>query len=183
MLISSKSPKLLMQDPCPLTSPRLGRMIRSDACPVFLCIGTDRIIGDALGPMVGSILEKEACSHLPVYGTLQQTVHALNLDHILPAIKKKHPGQLIIAIDASLGTPETIGTIWLRPHGLQPGAGVSKNLPSAGDLSITGIVGSESTHPYLDLQTTRLSTVASMAERIATIILEVYKKQAENPQA
>jgi putative sporulation protein YyaC len=179
MLFSSKNMNLSSSEPCPLTAVCLKDLIdarsATDLSPVILCIGTDRIIGDALGPMVGSILQKEAGESLSVYGTLPHTVHAMNLDRVLPAIKEKHPGQLMIAVDASLGTPENIGTIWIRPHGLKPGAGVSKNLPCAGDIAITGIVGRESSRPYLDLQTTRLATVAEMAERIAECVLMVCK--------
>jgi putative sporulation protein YyaC len=46
-------------------------------------------------------------------------------------------------------------------------------LPSAGDISITGVVNEESVHPYLALQTSRLSSVAKMAEKIADCLEEV----------
>ena len=56
---------------------------------------------------------------------------------------------------------------------LYPGAGVCKNLPGVGDIAITGIANSESTRPFLDLQTARLSTVSAMADRICGCILDV----------
>ena len=59
--------------------------------PVILCIGTDRMIGDSLGPLVGSLLARKRKARLLVYGTLSQPVHALNLDETLNEIKKKHP--------------------------------------------------------------------------------------------
>lgn len=107
--------------------------------PVILCIGTDRIIGDCLGPLAGSMLKKAAGENLAVYGTLENTVHALNLQKINQEIKKKHHGQIIIAIDASLGSYERVGSIFVRPGCLKPGAGVRKNLPDVGDVAITGI--------------------------------------------
>ena len=132
--------------------------------PVILCIGTDRLIGDSLGPLTGSLLQRAHCP-LPVYGTLAQPVHALNLADFLAEIRRMHPNRPVIAIDASLGPDSRIGCLTLRPHGLQPGAGVS----------ITGITGPNSRQPYLSLQTARLATVMAMAEEICACILQVGK--------
>lgn len=140
--------------------------------PVILCIGTDRLIGDSLGPMVGSLLVRSGCP-FPVYGTLASPVHALNLAERTAELKERHPFAPVIAIDASLGPGHRIGCISLRPHGLQPGAGVNKRLATAGDISITGITNADSLQPYLSLQTARLSTVMEMAEEICACILRI----------
>ena len=105
--------------------------------------------------------------------TLDHTVHALNLPETCDHIKKKHHGSIVIAVDASLGSCEHIGSVFLRMGCLYPGAGVCKNLPGVGDIAITGIANSESTRPFLDLQTARLSTVSAMADRICGCILDV----------
>lgn len=139
--------------------------------PVILCVGTDRIIGDCLGPLVGTALERSAGGRLPVYGTLRAPVHALNLPETISRIKKKHPDRIIIAVDASLGDFRQIGSVFIRPGRLRPGSGVFKNLPEIGDITITGIANSESSRPYLDLQTARLSTVSAMADTISCCIL------------
>jgi putative sporulation protein YyaC len=167
----------LPDEPQPLTVSLLHAALQKFAWlpgpPVVLCIGTDRIPGDCLGPLVGTMLCRTAGAEMPVYGTLDQTVHALNLPEISAQIKKKHPGQPVIAVDASLGDIEMTGTVLLRPGSLCPGSGVNKVLPLAGDLSITGIVNTETCHPYLDLQTTRLSTVYAMAEYIVSCLTAV----------
>lgn len=174
MLAVLKNP--VRNSPHTLELPYLQNLIHTfsqeDISPVILCIGTDRIIGDCLGPLVGTLLKREAGEKLAIYGTLQETVHALNLPETIVQIKKKHPGRLVIAVDASLGAPENIGSVFVRPWGLKPGAGVAKDLPVAGDIAITGIVGRESCRPYLDLQTARLSTIASMADTICDCILQ-----------
>ena len=46
---------------------------------VFLCIGSDRVTGDCLGPFVGQKLSSCSTPDFTVYGTLFQPVHALNL--------------------------------------------------------------------------------------------------------
>ncbi|NSJ87437.1 DUF1256 domain-containing protein [Blautia hansenii] len=51
---------------------------------VILCIGSDRITGDSLGPLVGHSLSRFSLPHARVYGTLDRPVHALNLSHDHP---------------------------------------------------------------------------------------------------
>ena len=106
---------------------------------------------------------------------MAQPVHALNLTDFLAEIRRTHPNSPVIAIDASLGPDSRIGCLTLRPHGLQPGAGVHKRLAPAGDISITGITGPNSRQPYLSLQTARLATVMEMAEEICACILQIGK--------
>lgn len=147
--------------------------------PVFLCIGSDRVTGDALGPLVGSRLAQYE-AHPPcgskktgieVYGTLALPVHALNLNEILHHIREYHPDNPVVAIDASLGVRDHVGYLTVGKGSLSPGAGVNKNLANAGDIFITGIVGPAGPFSHFTLQTTRLSTVISMAETITKGIL------------
>ena len=49
----------------------------------FACIGTDRSTGDALGPLVGQRLLKLGFDRTPVIGTLEEPLHALNLEERL----------------------------------------------------------------------------------------------------
>ena len=53
---------------------------------MFLCIGTDRATGDALGPLVGSYLLKNGLEN--VYGTVDEPVHAENLRYYIEFINK-----------------------------------------------------------------------------------------------
>ena len=133
---------------------------------VFLCIGTDRVTGDCLGPFVGQKLSSCSTPDFTVYGTLFQPVHALNLTAMYSFIRKRHPGALIIAIDASLGQKKHLGYVTIADGALYPGAGVQKELPPVGDIHITGIVNIAGVLEQLTLQTTRLSTVISLADTI-----------------
>ena len=78
---------------------------------VFLCIGTDRITGDCLGPWVGQLLSPHIPSDFFVYGTLSFPVHALNLVDTWNYIQHRHPKGLIIAVDASLGQKKHLGYV------------------------------------------------------------------------
>lgn len=136
---------------------------------VILCIGTDRATGDCLGPLVGDHLQ-QAIPELPVYGSLKDPVHALNLEHTIKTIYKTHDHPFIIAIDASLGVQEHVGYATLSPTPLKPGKGVNKNLPAIGNLSITGIVNVAGFPNSILLQSTRLHTVVTLANCISNAI-------------
>lgn len=135
---------------------------------VILCIGTDRATGDSLGPLIGYKLMNLNLKHVTIFGTLEDPVHAKNLHEIIHLIEEYHSDALIIAIDASLGRPENVGSITLGEGSIKPGSGVQKNLPEIGDLHITGIVNLSSFMNMSILQNTRLSTVMKMADMIAS---------------
>lgn len=138
---------------------------------VFLCIGTDRLTGDCLGPYVGKELLSHSTGRIHVYGTLKDPVHALNLEAVSSMIKRLHPNALVIAIDASLGQKKHLGYVTIGNGSLYPGAAVQKNLPPVGDIHITGIVNTSGMMEHLILQTTRLSTVIALADAITEGIL------------
>lgn len=133
---------------------------------VFLCIGSDRATGDCLGPIIGYKLEKQPYFHYKVYGTLEEPVHAKNLQETIATIYKTYKDAFIIAIDASLGQSNHVGYITVGEGPLKPGAGVDKDLPFVGDVFITGIVNFSGMLDHMLLQTTRLNVVMSLADYI-----------------
>ncbi|MCI8372621.1 MAG: spore protease YyaC [Lachnospiraceae bacterium] len=141
---------------------------------VILCIGTDRVTGDSLGPLIGYKLSRINLDRIYVYGTLDCPVHAQNLDETLAIIHEEHPNIPIIAIDASLGNKKHLGYITLGKGPLLPGAGVNKDLTAVGDICITGIVNTSGLLEHMLLQTTRLSTVMNLADCIAKAIHFAY---------
>ena len=132
---------------------------------VILCIGTDRVTGDALGPLVGHQLYTSANNFI-IYGNLEHPVHAINLAETMERIYQKYEDPYVIAIDASLGTKEHIGYVTLRQGPLKPGQGIAKNLPEIGDISITGIVNLSGRPGAFLLQNTRLCTVMKLVDCI-----------------
>lgn len=133
---------------------------------VFLCIGSDRATGDSLGPIIGYKLSELKYRNYMIYGTLDEPVHAKNLQETIQKIKDLHRNAIIIAIDASLGNSNHVGFITVGEGPLRPGAGVSKDLPAVGDLFITGIVNFSGLLDNMLLQTTRLNTVMKLADCI-----------------
>jgi len=132
---------------------------------ILMCIGTDRSTGDCLGPLVGSKLTCDQ-DFFQVYGTLDQPVHAGNLQEYMEEIQSKYNQPFIIALDACLGNMDSVGCITIGEGSLQPGAGVNKSLPRVGDMHITGIVNVGGFMEYLVLQNTRLNLVMKIANTI-----------------
>lgn len=149
---------------------------------VLLCIGTDRSTGDCLGPLVGTKLASAHQETFYVYGTLEHPVHATNLKAKLAEIYREHRNPVLVAVDASLGSIDSVGYITVGDGALRPGAGVHKCLPAVGEIHITGIVNVGGFMEYMVLQNTRLNLVMRMAETITQGILQaaalVSKKEA-----
>lgn len=146
---------------------------------VYACIGTDRATGDCLGPLVGTNLQRLGYT---VYGTLEEPLHAKNLTQELQKIRTIHNPDLILAIDASLGQLEDIGRISLANSPLKPGAGVHKDLPPVGDLSILGTVNIGGFLDLQILQCTRLHTVMKLTTDITDIIWQAIPAPRLKPR-
>ena len=76
---------------------------------IFLCIGTDRSTGDSLGPLIGHKLRRRRLKRAAVIGTLEKPVHAMNLDLYARYIRMHYPDYVVVAIDASVGSPDHVG--------------------------------------------------------------------------
>ena len=135
----------------------------------FVCIGTDRSTGDALGPLVGSRLAAAGYPH--VIGTLDAPCDASNLPLRLAEIP---PGCTVIAIDACLGQQLSIGLFQVSNQPLSPGKSVGKVLPQVGDYTIAAIVNADGPKQYAILQTTSLRRVMGMAEEIAQAVQAAF---------
>ena len=139
---------------------------------VVLCIGTDKVVGDSLGPSVGSLLIEGLNSDVIVYGTLQTNVNAKNLLLVKEMIKTLHPDRTLLCIDAALGVASEVGTIQVYAHGLYPGSATNKNLPCVGDLSIVGVVNQKLCAFELSmLYTAKFNLINDMAQTICKTIL------------
>lgn len=131
---------------------------------ILLCIGTDRVTGDSLGPIIGYKLSRYTLQNVSIYGTLEEPVHAKNLENTINRVYRTHKNPFVIAIDASLGRMESIGCLTVGTGSIKPGQGVDKVLPEVGDMFITGIVNYNGMFGNVTIQNTRLNVVMKMAD-------------------
>ncbi|MFB9277713.1 spore protease YyaC [Cohnella cellulosilytica] len=141
---------------------------------IFLCIGTDRSTGDSLGPWVGTLLEDRGVSG--VLGTLRIPCDANSLPKLMRTLPEK---AVIIAIDACLGRPESVGSFLARKGPLVPARSVNGGLEAVGAYSIEGVVNENSLKPYWTLQSTSLYRVMEMAEQVADVIANAMRVRGD----
>ena len=109
---------------------------------IFLCIGTDRVIGDSFGPLVGYKLKYlfKDTENIKVIGTLDNSICAHNILKIIDEINNTYPESFLIAIDAALSNRNRIGEIVVSNNSLKVRSCFTKNNIQVGDMSIKGVV-------------------------------------------
>ncbi len=148
---------------------------------LIVCIGTDRFIGDSLGPLTGTLLSKLELQ-IPIFGTLENPIHAVNLRRAMTQINNSYKNHKIIAIDACLGSSKSVGYIHVKEGSIQPGKGVGKSLSKVGDYSIIGVVdeavesGDSEYENYIRINNVRLGLVMKMSETIAKGIYAAFRQ-------
>lgn len=149
--------------------------------PVVVCVGSDLAIGDALGPIVGSMLKyKTQGLHTYLYGTLSAPVTAKDIAYLRKFLRETHKGSTVLTVDAAVGQNGDVGLIKVLDEPLKPGAGANKKLGSIGHASILGVVNEKSLHTYGIFNTTRLNLVYTMAEIISESIANCLWSASEN---
>lgn len=157
-----------------LVSAALAGLIKPNKQYAVLAIGSDRVTGDCIGPVVGSLL---ADSGITVCGSLRYPVTALNLEHSHTELKLRYPRGLIIAVDSSVGSREDVGSIKIENCGVFPAAAMGKKLRRVGDVSVTAIV----TDKKENLGTVRLGLVTELATAIAEAVKMVFAENRNAP--
>ena len=111
---------------------------------MILCIGTDKVIYDSYGPLVGrELIKYDFGDTINIVGSTKNTLNALNLERFINEHKKEINNSLVICIDAMASNNYPIGSVIIRDDGIIPGALYNKKIPKIGDISICGIVGNK----------------------------------------
>lgn len=143
--------------------------------PVFMCIGTEKVFSDSLGPRVGTMLNERMANPAFVYGLCDQNITAENLLYSYNFIKALHPHSPIVVIDAAVGSVDQIGKIQICDGGIIPGAATNKNLPVVGDIGIVGIVAEKGMGDFYTLNSAKDRLVGKVAQFIADSIVAATK--------
>lgn len=111
---------------------------------LFICIGNSKIIGDSLGPLVGSIILKnkeqiEKNVKIEVLGTITSPLVYSKIETTLKNINKNEYSKIII-VDSALGNKNNIGEVSINNSNINVGKGINKGRLIHGDVIIKGIV-------------------------------------------
>lgn len=142
---------------------------------VVMCIGTENVTSDSLGPRVGSLLNENLATPLFVYGMQGANIDAKNLKTALDVIKRLHPDAPLLVVDAAVGEQWQVGKVQLTKGDIAPGAATNKQLDRVGDISIVGIVGNKNMIDFYDNSVEKNILVESLSQFIATVIVMATK--------
>lgn len=105
---------------------------------VFLCVGSNRVVGDCFGPMVGTKIKKlNQKKNITVIGNMEEPLCANNIKSKICKIDKN---SYIVVIDSALSEHEAEG-IYVSSKKMDLGSGINKKILKIGDISIKGCVG------------------------------------------
>ena len=154
-----------------LFSEAFKEKLNGNNATVFMCIGTEKVFSDSLGPRVGTLLNAQMKEPMFVYGLRDRNITAENLCRSYDFIRAMHPNSRVVVIDAGVGEAEQLGKVQLCDGGILPGAATNKNLPEIGDVGIVGIVAERGMNDFYTLNSEKDRLVNEVAQFIADAIL------------
>jgi len=140
---------------------------------LFLCIGTEKISGDALGPIVGTMLREKYKLPYPVLGTEENPINGKNVGEYKRLIKERFPNHKVIAIDSAVGEEKDLWTIKIKEGGVRAGGALSPENEYFGEIGILAVVAQKG-NVLQNLMLSPYPKVLALAERIALMIVKVF---------
>ena len=135
----------------------------------IFCIGTNSVVGDSLGPRVGSFLRKNLNS-IEIQGDMEKPI--CYKKEIL-GIKKKLENKCIIVIDSAVSYEDLVGQIFITKSKMDIGSGIGKRKAFIGDISIKAVVSKKDTSFYKNFygfQNVNLGFIENMSNFIGRVI-------------
>lgn len=152
-------------------SDKLSQILKGNI-PIIVCIGTDAVIGDSFGPIVGTLLKKRR-NDLFVYGSLDKTVTAKEVKTVCNFLSQVHKASKILVIDAAVGDKCDVKKIKIDGAPIKPGLGADKDLPALGDVSLIYVIGERSDKRlFTERSVIRLSDIYDAANIVAESVLD-----------
>ena len=141
---------------------KAAELMRSAARIDVICIGTPRVVGDSVGPRVGSLLKAAGLpDRIKIIGCMDEPVRRGNIVSMLMSLRND---TLLVCVDAALSN--NFPAINIRTGPMHPGVAVSDELPKLGDVSVLCRVA----ETIKDLHLCSEDYVNSIAEEAATTL-------------
>ena len=121
---------------------------------VILCVGTNKIIGDLFGPIVGQkLIENIKRKDIIIYGDIQNTLNFSNAKTILEKVFFEYRKPFIITIDAALGNENMIEKVVVTRGKIKIGDSLGRCICYNSQINIKGIVGKDNKNVKENLKT------------------------------
>lgn len=133
----------------------------------FFCIGTPKIHGDAIGPLVGSMLTQHLIyKDVNIVGTLDAPVTTTSYKKHLYRLRDD---ALIVVVDATVGHPSRLGSYDIVEEPTNPGGALATGIAPVGDISVKAYTGSS----VEEILRADIWDVTLLAHRITTELLDL----------
>lgn len=148
-------------------------LLKNNGPVVFVCVGSDRVVGDCLSPIVGEKI-KNLNSKIIVYGSLSSPINYQNLPDVLKMIKQTHSASTVIVIDSVLGKSDEVGFVKFNKGGLVLGGEYHKGV-YFGNYHIVGVVNTTGINSLTFLKSVKLLNIIKMSNFISNAIENAVK--------
>ncbi len=153
---------------------------------LFVCIGNGKIIGDSLGPLIGTVLEKnkrliQNNVNIEVIGTFENPILYYNVEEFIKNIDSQDYSEIVI-IDSALGSKENIGKVMITPAEILIGVGVNRGRMVKGDIILKGVVGinyNNISRNLIELESVEAKQVENIADKMLDIIYSIIFRKTE----
>lgn len=153
---------------------------------LFVCIGNGKIIGDSLGPLIGTVLEKnkrliQNNVNIDVIGTFENPILYCNVEKFIKNIDSQDYSEIVI-IDSALGSKENIGKVVITPAEILIGVGVNRGRRVKGDIILKGVVGinyNNISRNLIELESVETKQVEKIAGKMLDIIYSIIFRKTE----
>lgn len=137
---------------------------------IFVCIGTNQLIGDSFGPRVGEILQKrfKRISKIKVLGTMKCPIHFQNAPIFIDYLKTEK--SKLIVIDSALGEETSIGNTYMNRGGIEIGKAFGKSFYFPAHWNIKTVIGKKE-----EILKNR-NKINQLAQKLANQIVEVMEE-------
>ena len=151
-----------------------------------VCIGNGKIIGDSLGPLIGTVLEKnkrliQNNVKIDVIGTFENPILYYNVEEFIKNIDSQDYSEIVI-IDSALGSKENIGKVMITPAEILIGVGVNRGRMVKGDIILKGVVGinyNNISRNLIELESVEAKQVEKIAGKMLDIIYSIIFRKTE----
>ena len=150
---------------------------------IFLCVGTNKIMGDAIGPVVGDNLKYIENDFIKVYGTTKNTLNFSNAQYIIENIYERYQKPFLITIDAALGNKKNVEKIFIGNGIIKLGNALEKRICFYSDITIKCVVGSicnNKVKNIQELENVNFGCIFNMASIVSNGIINVLKNSKIN---
>lgn len=156
-------------------------ILKQQKPPLFLCVGSNKIVADSLGCITGELLYRYYNINNIVIGNIYNPIISTNIESTLNKIKETYHNNSIIVIDSSVGHIEDLYKIKLNNFGLQ--INYQNNNKLIGDASISSVCYVKGINGLLILKSEEKKLVFKVANYIAwhiKLALEICEKINKN---